>query len=546
MKSLLAISMLIALAAAPPAQAQNCGSGGGTTVCLIANGSPDNVRLDWATSGAASGFEVYRDTDPDPTGRVRIAKLDKAATSFVDASAVPGTRYWYWVRFSNGGGAYNSGSSSAARGAMCTPPTIVPYVAVGGSASQTAAAIAPVGSSVKFSPQASGSGAWSWNGCGTGGSAREQLFTANANCTATVTYTNTCDGKAMQPFSLTLAGAMRNLGSVELGRQLVPGINLGNTLEAIPAETSWGAPLTTQATMNAFKAAGFKSVRIPVSWSQYADADNNISPVWMARVKQVVDYARNAGLYAIVNIHWDGGWKEHLTYAEQPAINAKLTKFWTQIANTFKDYDDHLLFAGTNEEGMAAPWGTPVAPEWIAVQNGLNQTFVNAVRATGGNNAVRHLVVQAYFTNIDYAVTINTVPTDTVASRLFMEVHYYDPYDFTINGDSTIWQWGSIATDASATETWANEPWVDAQFQKLASRFVDKGVAVLIGEYGAYAKPKYPGMSTYVRYWNETITRSIVKHGGVPVYWDTGGLFDRANGAPKDPDLIAAIVNAAK
>lgn len=339
---------------------------------------------------------------------------------------------------------------------------------------------------------------------------------------------------------------IRSLTSIQLSQEMSPGINLGNTLEAMPAETAWGNPLTTQATLDGFKAAGFKTVRIPVAWSQYADANNNISATWLARVKQVVDYARKAGLYVVINIHWDGGWMNHPSYAQQAAINAKLSKLWTQIAATFKDYDDHLLFAGSNEVGMDAPWGTPVSSEWIAVQNGFNQTFVNAVRATGGNNAVRHLVVQAYFTNIDYAVTINTVPTDTVAKRLFIEVHYYDPFNFTINGDSTIWQWGSIATDSSATETWANEPWVDAQFQKMTTAYVDKGVAVLVGEYGAYSKPNYPDMPRYVRYWNETITRSVVKHGQVPVYWDTGGLFDRATGAAKDPDLIAAIVNAAK
>ena len=96
------------------------------------------------------------------------------------------------------------------------------------------------------------------------------------------------------------------------------------------------------------------------------------------------------------------------------------------------------------------------------MQNSFNQTFVNAVRATGGNNARRHLVVQGYFTNIDIDDRSDTVPTDTVRNRLFMEVHYYDPYNFTLNGDSAIWQWGAIATDPAATETWANEPWADA------------------------------------------------------------------------------------
>jgi len=347
------------------------------------------------------------------------------------------------------------------------------------------------------------------------------------------------------PATATRSGGMRDLTSVQLSTLMVPGINLGNTLEAIPSETSWGQPLTTQTTMDGYKAAGFKSVRIPVAWSQYADANYNISPTWMARVKQVVDYAHKAGLYAMINIHWDGGWMNHPTYDQQAAINAKLAKFWTQIATTFRDYDDTLLFAGSNEVGMDGTWGAPTA-EWAAVQNSFNQTFVDTVRATGGNNAKRHLVVQGYFTNIDITTVSNTVPTDTVANRLFMEVHYYDPYDFTLNGSSNIWQWGAGATDPNAVETWANEPWVDSEFQKMKTHFVDQGVAVIIGEYGAYLKSQYPGMGTYRSAWTQYVTHSIFQHGLVPMWWDTGELIDRTTGAQKVPTLISTIVNAAK
>jgi hypothetical protein len=199
-----------------------------------------------------------------------------------------------------------------------------------------------------------------------------------------------------------------------------------------------------------------------------------------------------------------------------------------------------------NEVGMDAPWGTPVSTEWASVQNGFNQAFVNAVRATGGNNAVRHLVVQAYWTSIDYATTINTVPTDTVANRLFMEVHYYDPYNFTINGDSTIWQWGSIATDPAATETWANEAYVDATFQKMKTHYIDKGVAVILGEYGVYQKPNYPGMGTYVNYWAQYVTHSSHSHGLVPMWWDTGAVIDRVTGAVRQPDVLDSILDGAQ
>jgi endoglucanase len=257
-------------------------------------------------------------------------------------------------------------------------------------------------------------------------------------------------------------GVMRGMTSLQLSKEMSPGWNLGNSLEAIGGETAWGNPMVTQALMNSVKAAGFKTVRIPASWAQYADANDNISATWMARVTEVVNYARNAGLYVMLNIHWDGGWMQP-TYAQQAFANARLTKFWTQIANNFKNHDDYVLFAGTNEVMVDGDYGTPTV-EYYTVQNGFNQTFVDAVRATGGNNAVRHLVVQGFNTNIDHSYNFFTLPSDPANKRLMLEVHYYDPYNFALNANSAIWQWGAIATNPAVTETWANEPWVDAQF----------------------------------------------------------------------------------
>jgi endoglucanase len=342
-------------------------------------------------------------------------------------------------------------------------------------------------------------------------------------------------------------GVMRELTSVEMSKQMSPGWNLGNSLEALPEETSWGNPRATQDLMNAVKAAGFKSVRIPVSWDAHADSDDVISRRWMARVTEVVNYARNAGLYVVLNEHFDGGWLQP-TAAKQAEANARLAKLWTQIAENFKDYDDYLLFAGTNEVGIAGEYGAPSA-ENAAVQNSFNQTFVNAVRATGGNNAKRVLVVQGYNTNIDYTVANAVVPADTVQNRLMMEVHYYDPYNFTINDKSHIWQWGAIATDPKATETWANEAYADGQFDKMKTHFIDKGVAVILGEYSAIMRSEYTGQERQRVYWDIYITKSAYKHGLVPFYWDNGntgnhaaGLFDRKTGAQAYPYIVDAIV----
>jgi endoglucanase len=175
------------------------------------------------------------------------------------------------------------------------------------------------------------------------------------------------------------------------------------------------------------------------------------------------------------------------------------------------------------------------------------------VRATGGNNAKRHLVVQTYNTNVDHGYNYFTKPSDSASNRLFVEVHYYDPYNFALNEQSSIWQWGFRATDASATETWANESNVDAQFQKLKSRFVDAGMPVLMGEYGAILKSEYDPSGTYRKYWTQYVTKAAFQRGIVPVWWDNGygsnhqfGLFNRSTGAQLFPDLVSTIINNAK
>ena len=346
-------------------------------------------------------------------------------------------------------------------------------------------------------------------------------------------------------------GAMRDIPATALAKEMAPGWNLGNTLEALPEETSWGNPRPSQELFNAVKAAGFKTVRIPVSWRAHSDSDGKINPSFLAHVIDVVNYARNAGLYVLLNEHWDGGWQEPVA-DKQTEVNAKLAVLWTQVATAFKDYDDHLLFAGTNEITVKGNYGPPSA-ENAAVQNSFNQTFVTTVRATGGNNAKRVLVVQGYNTNIDHTLAAAVLPADPTPNRLMMEVHFYDPYNFTLNEKSHIWQWGALANDPSATETWANEAYVDGQFEKMKTHFADKGVGVILGEYCAVMKAEYQGHERQRVYWDAYVTKSAVKHAIVPVYWDAGGngnhscaLFDRHSGNQLYPYLTDAIIKMAQ
>lgn len=548
--SLAAVLILLGLSFAQPSHAQSCGSGGGTTVCLGATGASENVRLGWTVNGPATGLQVYRNTSSNPSGRTRLATLDAAARSYTDTTAVAGTQYWYWVKFTATGSSYDSAAASAVRNTSCNATTVTPYVKLNGAWSSVSTVSVAAGTPLVLGPQPVSSGSWSWSGCGRSGTSREQTFTASASCTAAATYTNACGTRTTQLFGVTVPG-MRNQTSLQISKLMSPGWNVGNSLEAIGGETNWGNPLVNQALMNAVKAAGFKTVRIPVSWKQYSDANDNIGASWMARVTEVVNYARNAGLYVMINVHWDGGWMQP-TYAQQATVNARLTKFWTQIGNNFKNYDDTLMFAGTNEVMVDGDYGTPTT-EYYTVQNSFNQTFVNAVRATGGNNASRHLIVQGFNTNVDHAYNFATIPSDSAPNRLMMEIHYYDPYNFALNDASTIWQWGATATNPAATETWANEAYVDAQFQKMKTRFVDQGVPVIMGEYGAILRTEYDPAQTYRTQWNRYVTRAAFQRGIVPVYWDNGytsnhqfGLFDRATGQPVHTGLINAIVGEAR
>jgi len=345
---------------------------------------------------------------------------------------------------------------------------------------------------------------------------------------------------------------MRTLTMSELSSEMKAGWNVGNSLEAIGGETAWGNPLITKKLIDSVKAAGFNMIRIPVAWSVFSDEDNYIiEEDWLNRVEDVVGYVIDNEMYVMINIHWDGGWMEP-TYEAQNEVNYRLEKMWRQIATHFRKYGDHLLFAGTNEVHVENEYGAPTE-ENCKVQNEFNQIFITTVRKTGGKNVYRYLIVQAYNTNIDYAVKYAEIPEDVVDDRMLMEVHYYDPYNFALNENSTITQWGNIATDNNKVETWANESFVDGQFKKMKTNFIDKGVGVILGEYGAISRTDVEGHEGFREYYIQYITQSAADNGLVPVYWDNGhsgnhgfAIFDRSSGEQLYPDIINAIIKPYK
>ncbi len=339
-----------------------------------------------------------------------------------------------------------------------------------------------------------------------------------------------------------------------IGKMTV-GWNMGNTLEAIGGETAWGGAYTTQKLIDSVKAAGFNSVRLPCSWFSHSDTvTSKIDPDWLARVKQVVDYCINDSMYTIINIHWDKGWLENrVDAADSAQVNKRQHAYWTQIANYFRGYDEHLLFASANEPNVDDATG-------MAILLSYHQTFINAVRATGGNNASRTLIIQGPSTDIDKTNNLmNTMPTDQISNRLVVEVHYYSPYQFTLMAQDASWgkmfyYWGKghhSATDVMRNATCCEESYMDKKFELMKTKFVDKGIPVIIGEFGAEKRKLSPPSDealnhASVDYYDYYLTKSAIAHGMVPFIWDTNmQLFNRSTGAILDHGKLDAIMKGA-
>jgi endoglucanase len=329
---------------------------------------------------------------------------------------------------------------------------------------------------------------------------------------------------------------MRNITTVQLVNQMGLGINLGNTLEAVSPwvsnptianlETSWGSPRITREIIEGYKAAGFDTLRIPVAWSNLMNLnDYTINPTLMNRVQEIVDWALGAGMYAIVNLHWDGGWLNTFHQNEEENIR-RYTRIWEQVADRFKDYGDFLLFESQNEElGWAGgdshhlwnPWQSAVGQNLTNKQrsytlvNRINQTFVNIIRASGGNNPRRHLLIAGYNTNIDRTVDpLFIMPTDP-ANRMAIKVHYYDPFSFTHIERDESW--------AAATWTWgtpAERTHLNRELDKMVTRFINNGIPVVIGEYGM---AKQGVTQEEINRYTLAVTEAMFTRGMLPVLW---------------------------
>lgn len=380
-------------------------------------------------------------------------------------------------------------------------------------------------------------------------------------------------GSFTAPFSVQAAKkdttSFEDLNQSQIVEAMGPGWNLGNQLESVTdnvsEETNWGNPVITEKLIQSVKAAGFKSIRIPVSYFAKIDDDKDytIDSKWLDRVQEVVDYCIKNDLYAVINIHGDGyntidGSWLLCNGKNQTEIKKKYKKVWKQIAERFKNYDEHLLFESMNEE-FDGSYSEP-NKEYYQNINDYNQIFVDTVRKTGDNNTKRWLIIPGWNTNIDYTAGDYgfKLPTDQYRDksidkeeqRIMISVHYYSPWDFCGGENGVITQWGNEADDPSKTSTTCDETYMKNQLNLMKTTFADKGYPVFIGEYGSIDKTSYDSENEYYRaYFARKLCQMSRKNGCIPMYWDNGyngvhgfGLFDRTTCEVTQPVIIDAIM----
>ncbi len=351
-------------------------------------------------------------------------------------------------------------------------------------------------------------------------------------------------------------GEIRDITTMELVRDMGYGINLGNTFETCgdwingktpdDYQTAWGSPVVTEKMIKTYADAGFGVLRIPVAWSNMMSNDGKytISSEYAARVKEVVDWTLNSGMYAIINIHWDNGWVNDFPKNEKESMKRYKT-MWKQIAKIFENYSDKLIFESQNEElgweSIWNPWSGTQKQKKLSydLANRVNQAFVDVIRSGGGNNPKRHLLISGYNTGIDRTCDeLFKMPKDP-ANRMAVSVHYYTPSAFCLLSEDA--DWGKAVTKWGSQKDLSE---LDTNMKMLKQSFIDKDIPVIVGEYGCYGDNKSRELKEY---WMMTVSKAMYDIGACPILWDTtGGECDRVNCRFRDPEFIKKLIAPSK
>lgn len=376
--------------------------------------------------------------------------------------------------------------------------------------------------------------------------------TTAAEHTSKSTESSTDTTKANENKPSQTAGKMRNITSQQLVEDMTFGWNLGNTLDVCQAdrdgdgkinehveagekvdETLWGNPKATKELFTSLKKNGVNAVRIPVTWRDHMDSNGNIDREWMDRVQQVVDYAYSQGMYVIINVHHDGGgdpkfgaWIIEESQKDYNTFLKKYNNVWKQIAERFKNYSDYLIFESMNEVGFDTLYNKNKADAYNLI-NKINQDFVDIIRATGGNNAKRHLLIAGYYTDIERTCDSLYKMPDDKAGRCILSVHYYTPWDFCTCDIKHTW--------GTNSEVWQMETLIG----KMKKNFVDKGIPVIIGEYAASGSD----LSSCI-FFIEKLNKLCSDYGIATFIWDSGRQVNRKTYKWRTPQYLEALKRA--
>ncbi len=324
-----------------------------------------------------------------------------------------------------------------------------------------------------------------------------------------------------EPFANENELSKDELSAQEFVDNMGVGWNLGNSLDPVDCtwvlndldyETAWGNGKVTRELIHFIKTEGFDTIRIPVTWTNHVSGapEYVINEAWMARVQEIVDWCIEEDLYVIINMHHESGW---LTGASEDyeGVMAKYRSIWTQIANRFGGYSEKLIFESMNEIGFD-DLGTQ---EGCKLLNKINGEFVELVRNSGQNNKERYLMLAGYWTDIDSTCEGVVLPED---DRAILSVHYYSPAEFAIADSGSSWGYAA---------TWGTEAdfaYLQGQMDKLKTNFIDKGIPVVMGEYGCIIKDK--DEASRVLYLS-SVAQYCRKYGICPILWDNGEEIDR-------------------
>lgn len=319
----------------------------------------------------------------------------------------------------------------------------------------------------------------------------------------------------------------------EWTKGVVMGWNLGNSLECPTSETSWGNPKTTKEMIHVVREAGFNGIRIPIRWADHlADAATmTIDEAWLKRVQEIVDWCLEEDMFVVINDHHEEWYDRHPTYDKQEENNQKLAALWTNVATYFRDYGCKLAFAGTNETTIN--WANPTK-ENQEVQNSYNQTFVDAVRATGGKNYYRVLVVQTYACSPYHGLSGFVIPEDPAEKRLCVEYHYYDPYGYGLlsdNASQNYYYWGEAYKAKAEAQGMKvpsdNEKTQENLFERIRKKWWDEGLGVVMGEFGVTNHFKAEDKETQqenMSYYLKTTLGHARERGFAAFLWDNNGF----------------------